>query len=39
MDLILSKESSTEDRIVQLEPPVLGVGTLVDVLRKKVFFS
>ena len=39
MDLILSKEPSTEDRNVQLEFPVVGVGTLVDVLCEEMFHS
>lgn len=38
MDLILSKDSSIEDRNVQLEPPIVRVGTLIDVLRGKNFF-
>jgi hypothetical protein len=36
MDFILSKKPSTEDRNVHLEPPLLEVGTLVDVLRIEV---
>ena len=39
MDLILSEGPSTEDRNVQLELPMVGVGTLVDVLRRVVFLS
>jgi hypothetical protein len=36
MDIILSKEPSTEDRNVHLEPPLLEGGTIVDVLRVEV---
>ena len=39
MDLILLKEPLMEDSNVQLELPVVGFGTLVDVLRGKVFLS
>jgi len=38
MDLILSKDPSTKDPIVQLEPLMLEVGTLVDVMRNGVSF-
>ena len=36
MDLILSEEPSTEDGNVHLEPPLLGVETLVDVVCVEV---
>lgn len=39
MHLILSEEPSTEERNVPLELPVVGVRTLVDVLRREVFPS
>jgi hypothetical protein len=39
MDLIVSEQPSTEDRNVQLEPLVLEVGTVVNLLRGKVFPS
>ena len=39
MDLILFEKPSTEDHNIQLEPHVLGVGTLVDVLGGEVFLS
>ena len=39
MELILSEEPSTKDCNLQLEPPLLGVGTLVDVLGGGVFIS
>ena len=35
--LILSEEPSTKDRNVQLKPPMVGVGTLVDNFCKLVF--
>jgi hypothetical protein len=38
MDLILFEEPSTEDCNVQLEPPLVGVGTLIDVLCGEVLF-
>jgi hypothetical protein len=37
MDLVLSEQPSTEDRIVQLEIAELEVRTLVDILGKKMF--
>ena len=39
MDIILAEEPSAEDRNVQLELAVVGVGTLVDVLRREVLPS
>ena len=39
MDHILSEEPSTKDYNVQLEPPVLGVGTVADVLGGELFPS
>jgi hypothetical protein len=39
LNLIMSEEPSTEDRNVQLEPPLVGVGTFLDVLREEVFPS
>ena len=39
INLILSEQPSIRNRNVQLEPLVVGVETLVDVLRGKVFPS
>ena len=39
MDLILPEQHLMEDRNVQLELPVVGVGTLVDVLCGEVFLT
>lgn len=39
MDLILLKEPSIEDRNIQLELSVVGVGTLIDVLCGEVYPS
>lgn len=36
MDLILSKEPSTEEPHVQLDAPLLGVRNIVDVVRIEV---